>query len=220
VAHEINNPLEAIKNALFLLQEKPDETSKEFLQIALKETERVSQIIAQMLGFARGGGQIEEIDVNQLLEETLILIDKRFRQAGTRVVKELDLWLPKIKARPDQLRQVFLNLLINAEHAIQGKGKVVVRTSSVIYTRSVSIEISDTGVGISEEDLSRIFEPFFSTRKKGSGLGLWVTQDIVRHHGGRIEVTSAVNRGSTFRVVLPLEPPSETVAGGGFTSVN
>jgi signal transduction histidine kinase len=71
----------------------------------------------------------------------------------------------------------------------------------------ITVEISDTGVGISDEDLTRIFEPFFSTRKKGTGLGLWVTQDIVRHHGGRIEVSSIVNRGTTFRIVLPIEQP-------------
>jgi PAS domain S-box-containing protein len=211
IAHEINNPLEAIKNSLFLLQSGESDSSKRFLEIALKETERVSHIIAQMLGFTRGKGEIEWVKINELLDETLVLVDKRMRQAGTRIVREFAENLPKIHARADQLRQVFLNLLLNAQQSMQGRrGSITVRTASISNAAEpwISIEISDTGIGINDEDLTRIFEPFFSTRKKGTGLGLWVTQDIVRHHGGRIEVSSVVNRGTTFRIVLPLEPPA------------
>jgi PAS domain S-box-containing protein len=210
IAHEINNPLEAIKNSLFLLQTSETESSKRFLEIALKETERVSHIIAQMLGFTRRSGEAEWVNVNDLLEETLVLVDKKMRQAGTRVEKDFEGSLPKIHARSDQLRQVFLNLLLNAQQSIPGRGRITVKTSAISTAADpwIAVEISDTGVGISDEDLIRIFEPFFSTRKKGTGLGLWVTQDIVRHHGGRIEVTSVVNRGTTFRIVLPIEPPA------------
>jgi len=211
IAHEINNPLEAIKNSLFLLQSNEGETSKRFLEIALKETERVSQIIAQMLGFTRSTGEKEWVNVNELLDETLVLLDKKMRQMGTHVVREFEDNLPKIHARADQLRQVFLNLMLNAQQSIPaGRGRILVRTASISnsFEPWISVEISDTGVGISDEDLTRIFEPFFSTRKKGTGLGLWVTQDIVRHHGGRIEVSSVMNRGTTFRIVLPLEPPA------------
>lgn len=210
IAHEINNPLEAIKNSLFLLQTDENDTSRRFLEIALKETERVSHIIAQMLGFTRGAGEIEPVSVNELLDETLVLVDKKMRQAGTRVLREFGEDLPMIQARAGQLRQVFLNLLLNAQQSIQGRGNITVRTASIANSSEpwISVEITDTGVGINDEDLTRIFEPFFSTRKKGTGLGLWVTQDIVRHHGGRIEVSSIVNRGTTFRIVLPLKPPS------------
>lgn len=148
--------------------------------------------------------------MNETIEETLVLLDKKLKQTGTRVVLEFERELPKIHARADQLKQVFLNLLMNAQQSMEAsKGRITVRTASISMSvsPSVSIEISDTGAGISEEELTRIFEPFFSTRKKGTGLGLWVTQDIVRHHGGRIEVTSVINRGTTFRIVLPLEPP-------------
>jgi two-component system NtrC family sensor kinase len=210
IAHEINNPLEAIKNSLFLLQSGASDSSKRFLEIALKETERVSHIIAQMLGFTRGRGEIEWVNINELLDETLVLVDKRMRQAGTRIVREFAENLPKIHARADQLRQVFLNLLLNAQQSMPGRGSITVRTASIANAAEpwISVEIIDTGIGINDEDLARIFEPFFSTRKKGTGLGLWVTQDIVRHHGGRIEVSSVVNRGTTFRIVLPLEPPA------------
>jgi PAS domain S-box-containing protein len=209
IAHEINNPLEAIKNSLYLLQTSESDASKRFLEIALKETERVSQIIAQMLGFTRGTGTMESVDINDLLDETLVLLDTRLKQSGTCVVRQFQKDLPKIPARPNQLRQVFLNLLLNASQSIRGRGTITVMTSQLSGSaeRWISLEISDTGVGISDEDLTRIFEPFFSTRKKGTGLGLWVTQDLVRHHGGRIEVTSVLGRGTTFRIVLPIEPP-------------
>jgi len=209
IAHEINNPLEAIKNSLFLLQTGETE-SRRFLEIALKETERVSHIIAQMLGFTRNSGEVEWVNVNDLLDETLVLVDKKMRQTGTLIVREFEEHLSKIHARSDQLRQVFLNLLLNAHQSISGPGRITVKTSAIFTAPEpwIAVEISDTGAGIGDEDLIRIFEPFFSTRKKGTGLGLWVTQDIVRHHGGRIEVTSVVNRGTTFRIVLPIEPPA------------
>jgi PAS domain S-box-containing protein len=207
IAHEINNPLEAVKNSLFLLRGN-DPSNNRFLDIALKEIDRVSHVIGQMLGFARGSGRNEWVNVNDLLEETLVLLDKRFKQSGTRIVRDYTHSLPELHARADQLKQVFLNLLLNAQQAMAGKGQITIRTASLAgATQSVFVEISDTGSGISDEDLTRIFEPFFSTRRKGTGLGLWVTQDIVRHHGGRIEVSSAVNRGTTFRIVLPIEPP-------------
>lgn len=210
IAHEVNNPLEAIKNSLYLLQTSKDEASNSrFLDVARKETERVSHIIRQMLGFARRSGEAEWVYVNQLLEETLVLVEKKLKQSGVLVVRELDEKLPRVRARADQLRQVFLNLVLNAQQAIKGRGEITIRTSANIQSLqpSISVEISDTGHGISEEELQRIFEPFFSTRKKGTGLGLWVTQDIVRQHGGRIEVTSVKGKGTTFNVILLINSP-------------
>jgi PAS domain S-box-containing protein len=210
IAHEVNNPLEAIKNSLYLLQTSKDENvNTRFLEVARKETERVSHIIRQMLGFARRSGEVEWVNVNQLLEETLVLIEKKLRQSKIEVVRDLDPHVPAVRARADQLRQVFLNLILNAQQAIEGEGEIRVKTSRHAQSlqASISIEISDTGYGISEDDLARIFEPFFSKRKKGTGLGLWVTQDIVRQHGGRIEVTSTKDQGTTFNVVLLVDSP-------------
>ena len=218
IAHEVNNPLEAIKNSLYLLSTgKKLEQNARFLDVARRETERVSHIIRQMLGFARRSGEVEWADVNQLIEETLILVEKKMRQARVDVVREFDPRLPKVRARADQLRQVFLNLLLNAQQAMEKGGRLRVSTS--LYEQAlqptVSVQISDTGRGIPEADIARIFEPFFSTRTKGTGLGLWVTQDIVRHHGGRIEVTSAEGQGTTFNIILPVDAPtlSEKDAG-------
>ncbi|HEY5404448.1 MAG TPA: ATP-binding protein [Pyrinomonadaceae bacterium] len=210
IAHEVNNPLEAIKNALYLMQSDSVESKNlRFLEIARKETERVSHIIRQMLGFARQPGEVDWVDVNQVLEETLVLVEKKLKQSKVRVVRKFDEALPKIRARSDQLRQVFLNLIINAQQAIHGEGEIRISTS--IYEQSLQpsivIQMSDSGVGINEDDQARIFEPFFSTGKKGTGLGLWVTQDIVRQHGGRIEVSSKVGKGTSFSIILQVESP-------------
>ena len=210
IAHEVNNPLEAIKNSLYLLQSSRDETTNaRFLEVARKETERVSHIIRQMLGFARRSGQVEWVNANQLLEETLILVEKKLKQSSVRVVRELEPELPAVRARADQLRQVFLNLIINAQQSIEGPGEIKIKTARHTQSLqpSIAVSISDTGHGISEDDVARIFEPFFSKRQKGTGLGLWVTQDIVRQHGGRIEVSSIPGKGTTFNIILLVDSP-------------
>jgi PAS domain S-box-containing protein len=209
IAHEVNNPLEAIKNALYLMQGGEGDKNLRFLEIARKETERVSHIIRQMLGFARRAGEVDFVDVNQLLEETLVLMEKRMRQLRIKITKSFDESLPLIRARADQLRQVFLNLILNAQQAIKGEGEIVIATSRYdqALQPSIVVQLSDSGVGIAEDDLTRIFDPFFSTGKKGTGLGLWVTQDIVRQHGGRIEVSSEIGRGTVFSIVLQVESP-------------
>lgn len=210
IAHEVNNPLEAIKNALYLMQTGSDfEQNSRFLEIARKETERVSHIIRQMLGFARRPGEVDWVDVNQVLEETLVLLEKKMRQQRITIDKSLDPNLPRIRARADQLRQVFLNLILNAQQAISGEGEIRISTSRYeqALQPSIIVQLSDSGSGIPEDDLTRIFDPFFSTGKKGTGLGLWVTQDIVRQHGGRIEVSSDIGRGTVFSIVLQVNSP-------------
>src|ERR1044072_7717012 len=114
-----------------------------------------------------------------------------------------------IRARTYQLRQVFHNLILNAQQAINGEGEITITTSRYEQSLqpSIVVQLSDSGVGIAEDDLARIFDPFFSTGKKGTGLGLWVTQDIVRQHGGRIAGSRDIGRGTVFSIVLQVDSP-------------
>jgi signal transduction histidine kinase len=217
IAHEINNPLEAIKNSLYLLTNKmnPDDPNAKFLQIATKETDRVSRILRQMLGFYRPP-KMEPTDINQLIQESETLIVKHLRQNRVRIENDLQP-LPPVIASPDQIKQVLLNLMLNAQQAMPTGGTVFVSTRvshgadpDYLMSDFVHIQVRDTGKGIAEEHLPHIFEPFFSTKdEKGTGLGLWVSQGIVQAHGGSIKLRSRKGRGTTFSVALPIGGPSD-----------
>ncbi|MBV9133385.1 MAG: hypothetical protein JO318_11840, partial [Chloroflexi bacterium] len=218
IAHEINNPLEAIKNALYLLTNKThsDDPNAKFLQIATKETDRVSRILRQMLGFYRPP-KMEPTDINRLIEESEGLIEKHLRQNRIKLENDLDARLPAVIASADQIKQVLLNLMMNAQQAMPSGGTISVSTRvshgadpEFLMSDSVHIQIRDTGNGIAEEHLPHIFEPFFSTKdEKGTGLGLWVSQGIVQAHGGSIKLRSRQGRGTTFSVALPIGGPAE-----------
>jgi PAS domain S-box-containing protein len=219
IAHEINNPLEAVKNALYLLaQSIPEhEPNGKFLQIALKETTRVSRILSQMLGLYRPVASTAPTDLNGLIEEVETLVGNHLKQRRVRLHNSLDPNIPAVIASADQMRQVILNLLLNAQQAMPQGGHIYVSThfsheadSEFLRAEAVHIKIRDTGTGIAEEHMSRIFQPFFSTKQdeKGSGLGLWVSEGIVRSHGGDIKVRSQVGRGTTFTISLPIGGPS------------
>ena len=218
IAHEINNPLEAVQNALYLLQQRGNvaDKAREYLDIAARETQRMSRILRQMLGFYRQTEVMAETDINALIEEAAALVAKRLRERGVTFVKELDGSIPKVRASADQLKQVVLNLLLNAADSMPKGGQIGVATSSRLGTESelfgrpaVQIQVRDTGEGIPDELLAQIFEPFFSTKPgKGTGLGLWVSQGIVQNHGGTMQVRSRIGRGTTFTITLPVEGPS------------
>ena len=222
IAHEINNPLEAIKNALYLLSNKigTDDPNAKFLQIATKETDRVSRILRQMLGFYRPA-KMEPTDINRLIEESEALIEKHLRQNRVKIENDLDSNLPTVIASSDQIKQVLLNLMLNGQQAMPSGGTIYVTTRvshgadpEFLMSESVHIQIRDTGKGIAEEHLPHIFEPFFSTKdEKGTGLGLWVSQGIVQAHGGSIKLRSREGRGTTFSVSLPIRGPSEHADG-------
>ncbi len=167
IAHEINNPLEAIKNALYLLTNKtsPDDPNAKFLQIATKETDRVSRILRQMLGFYRAP-KMELTDINRLIEESEALIEKHLRQNRIKIENDLDTQLPHIIASADQIKQVLLNLMLNGQQAMPSGGTIFVSTRvshgadpEFLMSESVHIQIRDTGKGIAEEHLPHIFEP-------------------------------------------------------------
>jgi PAS domain S-box-containing protein len=223
IAHEINNPLEAVQNALYLLQKElgGDPSKRPYLDIAARETQRMSRILRQMLGFYRQQEAMAETDLNALVEEAGGLVAKRLRERGVQIANQLDPGLPRIRASADQLKQVLLNLLLNAADAMPKGGTITVATQAgagaeteVFGRDAVQVQVRDTGEGIPDEVLAQIFEPFFSTKTgKGTGLGLWVSQGIVQSHGGTMRVRSRVGRGTTFMITLPVQgPPSDARA--------
>ncbi len=223
IAHEINNPLEAVQNALYLLQKElgADASNRQYLDIASRETQRMSRILRQMLGFYRQQEAMGETDLNALVEEAGGLVAKRLRERGIQIANQLDPGLPRIRAAADQLKQVLLNLLLNAADSMPKGGTITVATQAgagaeteVFGRDAVQIQVRDTGDGIPDELIAQIFEPFFSTKPgKGTGLGLWVSQGIVQSHGGTMRVRSRVGRGTTFMITLPVQgPPSDARA--------
>lgn len=214
IAHEINNPLEAIKNSLYLLvrQTDADDPNRQFLELAQRETERVSRIIRQMLGVSRPSVALAPTEVNEVLQEALQLLGPQLHQSRVTPTVELFAHLPHVMASSDQLKQVFLNLLLNAKEAMPKGGGLLVQTrlahegdAEFLAGKHVIIRIRDDGAGIPLDILPHVFEPFFSTKteRHGTGLGLWVCQDIIQHHGGHILVRSMVGKGTTFLVALP-----------------
>ena len=222
IAHEINNPLEAVQNALYLLQKSMTSAAadRQYLEIASRETQRMSRILRQMLGFYRQAEAMTSIDVNALVEEAEGLVVKRLRERGVQIANQLDPVIPRIRASGDQLKQVLLNLLLNAADSMPEGGAITVATQSgagaetELFGRdAVQIQVRDTGQGIADDVLAQIFEPFFSTKPgKGTGLGLWVSQGIVQSHGGTMRVRSRVGRGTTFTITLPVGGPGDAPA--------
>ena len=225
IAHELNNPLTGILTFSTLLRKKmPDGSADaEDLDLVIQETKRCAAIIRRLLDFAREKKPEKKFaDLNAIIEETERLIERPAHLRDIEIRKELDRSLPLVWVDADQIKQVVMNMLVNAQQAIDKKGTITVRTSLAREpkhadpkgppARMVEIAIVDTGCGIPEKNLERIFDPFFTSKEvgKGTGLGLSVSHGIVKAHGGLIEVESTVGEGSTFRVYLPLEPDAET----------
>jgi signal transduction histidine kinase len=214
VAHELNNPLATIAGCAVSLQgqlgavERAMTESTDFrhyLGLIEEEAYRCKEITGSLLQFVRDpGSHREPTDLNSVVVKAVELLARQKRFTGSHVVTDLDVALPPVAVNEGQLRQVCLGLASNALEAMEGRGTLTVR--SRVGHGSVEIELEDEGPGIPEENLARIFHPFFTTKPpgQGTGLGLAIAQGIVTDHGGRIEVTSVVGRGSIFRVVLPL----------------
>lgn len=207
IAHEIRNPLAIITNALYDLSEIIDTTNaevKEDLRIATEEMDRVQAIINSLLEFSRESrAERELVDVNDLVRKTLQLMQKYLQNNDVHVVTELP-QLDPCQANENALRQIFLNLITNAVHAMPHGGELRVRTSRVTTDR-IQLEFSDTGVGIPDHQLKDIFNPFFTTKSsgQGTGLGLSVVHSVVRRYHGDIQVRSTPNVGTTFTIDLP-----------------
>jgi PAS domain S-box-containing protein len=207
IAHEINNPLYAARNCLALLEQDAPPSMREspFLGIAREQLTRIAGIIERMREFYRPDrGTLAPCDIHHLLEETLALVGLNLQHQPIRLIFTPAPDLPRVVGNGDQLRQVFLNLILNAIEAMPDGGTLTVRTSA--GPTVALIEVQDSGIGIPADIRLRLFEPFFTNKPNGTGLGLSISAHIVTQHGGQIEVDSIVGQGSTFRVVLPFQP--------------
>lgn len=212
IAHEINNPLAGILGytQLQLERDNIDEELKLDLKNIELEVKRCVVIIERLLDFARPKPiEMKQISVNDIVEKALLIVSYSITREDVSIRKNLGLNLPMVLGDAQSLQQVFMNMVINAFNAITKKGNIIVETFTGTSDGKtfVCISFTDTGAGIPKENLSRIFEPFFSTSyktgKKGAGLGLSVSHSIILQHGGRIEVQSEVGLGTNFRVILP-----------------
>ena len=206
IAHEINNPLYAVRNCLYLLEEDLPATLRdsEFLTLARDQLARIAGIIERMRDFYRPSrGDMEPHDLNGLLENTLTLAGLQTRHVAIQVIFTPANDLPDVMGNGDQLRQVFLNLILNAIDAMPDGGTLTVRTMA--GPTVAVVEVQDSGVGIPDDIRTHLFDAFFTTKPTGTGLGLSISAHIVAQHGGQLEVESRVGHGSTFRVVLPIQ---------------
>jgi len=211
VAHEINNPLTGVLTySSFLLKRcKDNPEMKSDLEIIVRETKRCREIVKDLLDFARPiSANKRTVDINEVIERALNIVANQLNFNYIAVKKELDDSLPKVSIDEGQLQQVFINLLVNAADAIGDQGGEIKVASQAIRMQGkefVQVEITDSGCGIAQENLSKIFEPFYSTKdQKGIGLGLSVVWGIIDKHQGTISVASELNEGSTFTVQLPV----------------
>lgn len=216
VAHEVNTPLTGVSSYTQMLLGMIPETDPKhaLLQKMQRQTDRASNIVGNLLNFSRTGNASDfvEINVNKLLDDTLQLLEPQLRKSQVEVVKNYLSEPPKIQGNGGKLQQVFTNLILNARDAMYGGGTIALKTF-VENEDEIIIEVSDTGEGISQENLTKIFDPFFTTKEVGSGtgLGLAVSYGIVQEHAGTIEAKSEKGTGTVFRLVFPVAYKQEKI---------
>ena len=208
IAHEVNNPMEAIKNAIYLLAGAVPENALPVYNILKSETERVARIVRQMLGLYRNTEQVKPVNVNTIVEDTLLLLNRQLQRANVETITDLRP-LPDAVIAADQIRQVLSNLVINAKDAMPKGGRLRLGTRHIPGKDDlhgwVRILIADTGTGISREMIRTIFEPFVTTKgEKGTGLGLWIVKGIIQNHAGKLSVRSSQGKGTVFKIDLPV----------------
>ena len=216
MAHEIKNPLVAISGSAQLLRKRLPDQHHKFLDVVIKESERINRMMERMLDFARPAPlELKLINIHQILEE-ILLLEKSNEHTDIEFVQNYDPSLPPVEGDEDQLKQVFLNLVRNALEAMPDGGTLELRTRihsnyTVITDKhpnsrqAILVEIRDTGSGLEEEDLKNIFTPFHTTKSKGSGLGLPLSLKIIENHKGKMKVQSKIGEGTRAQVFLPVE---------------
>jgi signal transduction histidine kinase len=212
IAHELNNPLATVRLRLesVLARTPPDDPRRRALEIVEQETKRMAELVANLLQFSRrGNGHVSTVNVCEELRKAVELVYHHLRKRLITVLWELAAQMPSIYADRQKLRQVFLNILTNAADAMPEGGTLTVRTAPSTLGESkpaVRIDFTDTGHGITIENLNRIMEPFFTTKEegKGTGLGLAICRRVVQEHHGTLDIRSEVGKGTTVQMVLPV----------------
>jgi PAS domain S-box-containing protein len=218
IAHEINNPLEAITNCLYLAARTDlSDLSRSYIELAQNELDRVAQITVQTLRFYRGSSHAVETDLHELIETVFALLESRLRGLHIEVVRQFRA-TSSVMVQAGEIRQVLANLVGNAMDALPAGGYIILRTAATrdwrTGTRGIAITVADNGTGMDGATLSHIFEPFFSTKGiTGTGLGLWISHEIVAKHHGTLHVrsratTSGIAGGTVFRLFIPAEHQS------------
>jgi len=207
VAHEINNPLTTILTTAMLIQEELDPQDPNYLDLETitKETLRCRKIVASLLDFARQSTPSrKKCDLNDIVRESVVLTQKQAAFSDLTLTCDLAKDMPPIHLDTGQIQQSIINLILNAIEATAAGGAISISTSYKPALQSIEITVSDTGEGISEDNIVKIFDPFYTTKDSGNGLGLAITHGIIEQHKGTIDVDSKLGRGTTFKIRLPL----------------
>jgi len=221
LAHEIRNPLVAIRTFTQLLPERysDPEFREGFQALALKEVDRICGLINDLLSFARPSKpNVASENVNDVIDNIARILESQAKEKGVEISREFGADLPKVWIDREQMKQVFMNLILNAIQAMKGAGKVTLMSRAISKNgigpagEFVQIEVKDNGIGIPEESLQHIFDPFFTSKDEGSGLGLAVSHQIVQEHGGFVTVESTVGKGTSFFVHVPVAKPIRPAA--------
>jgi PAS domain S-box-containing protein len=210
IAHEINNPMGGILIYSSLVMEalEGEDARRQDLEKIVQEATRCKEIVKSLLEFSRQTEpKMEPTDINKAITDGLFFLENQALFHNIEIVKNLAPQLPRVRGNGNQLKQVFMNIVVNAAEAMHGGGTLTITTGLSGDKRDIWIDFADTGEGIPQENLSRIFDPFFTTKEvgKGTGLGLSTSYGIIDEHGGRIDVKSQVGKGTTFRIELPAE---------------
>ncbi|HEY7716028.1 MAG TPA: ATP-binding protein, partial [Candidatus Binatia bacterium] len=216
LAHEIRNPLVAIRTFTQLLPERYEDAEfrEGFQGLALKEVDRICGLINDLLSFARPSKpNVAPENINDVADNIARILETQAKEKGVAIVREFGENLPKVWIDREQMKQVFMNLILNAIQAMKNGGSVVLSTrlsakkDTELIREYVQVEVRDSGIGIPPENLEQIFDPFFTSKDEGSGLGLAVSHQIVQEHGGFITVKSTVGKGTSFFVHVPVGKP-------------
>ena len=207
IAHELNNPMTGILSfAHFIRDACPDlDQVQHDISVVIRETERCKKIIKGLLDFARQSQPEKKVsDLLKVLAKTINLVEHHKDFKNIEIIRDFDEAIPPLMFDQDQLQQVFMNLIVNAQEAMPEGGTLYIRARLDIQLERIEIKIKDTGPGMDEETMTKIFDPFFTTKEMGTGLGLSISMGIIQNHGGILEVKSAPGEGSTFTVKLPI----------------